>query len=75
MLRIVNTPTAAAIAYSLYNEEGPEQNILIFDLGGGTLDVLVLATRDNFVEVKTNAVTLKLVKETLTSNWLTTFTA
>ena len=42
MLRIINEPTAAAIAYGLDNS-GQEKNILVYDLGGGTFDVSVLA--------------------------------
>ena len=46
-MRIINEPTAAAIAYGL-DQKGGEKNILIFDLGGGTFDVTVL-TIDNSV--------------------------
>merc|ERR1712153_238565 len=45
VLRIINEPTAAAIAYGL-DKKGGEKNILVFDLGGGTFDVTVL-TIDN----------------------------
>src|ERR1700737_508859 len=41
VLRIVNEPTAAAIAYGLH-EKGPEKKILVFDLGGGTFDISAL---------------------------------
>ena len=41
VLRIINEPTAAAIAYGL-DKKGAEQNVLVFDLGGGTFDVSLL---------------------------------
>merc|ERR1739847_32280 len=55
--RIINEPTAAAIAYGLEkkgNTSG-EQNVLIFDLGGGTFDVSILALDDGIFEVKATA--------------------
>ena len=42
VLRIINEPTAAAIAYGLDKKVGAERNVLIFDLGGGTFDVSIL---------------------------------
>ncbi|MCD8501260.1 MAG: molecular chaperone DnaK [Bacillaceae bacterium] len=48
--RIVNEPTAAALAYGLEKEE--EQTILVFDLGGGTFDVSILELAEGFFEVK-----------------------
>ncbi|MGZ8771576.1 MAG: molecular chaperone DnaK, partial [Aeromicrobium sp.] len=48
--RIVNEPTAAALAYGL--DKGEEQTILVFDLGGGTFDVSLLEIGDGVVEVK-----------------------
>ena len=51
VLRIVNEPTAAALAYGL-DKEGAEQTILVFDLGGGTFDVSVLELGDGVFEVK-----------------------
>ncbi|MGC4375975.1 molecular chaperone DnaK [Fictibacillus sp. Mic-4] len=48
--RIVNEPTAAALAYGL--EKGEDQTILVFDLGGGTFDVSILELGDGFFEVK-----------------------
>ena len=50
VLRIINEPTAAALAYGLSGEKNNEQNILVFDLGGGTLDLSILEIDDNFFE-------------------------
>ena len=54
VLRIINEPTAAAIAYGLDKKE-QEQNVLIFDLGGGTFDVSLLTIEDGIFEVKATA--------------------
>uniref|UniRef100_A0A914E2N9 Heat shock protein 70 n=1 Tax=Acrobeloides nanus TaxID=290746 RepID=A0A914E2N9_9BILA len=54
-LRIINGPTAAAIAYGLDKKDGGERNVLIFDLGGGTFDVSILTIEDGIFEVKSNA--------------------
>jgi len=51
VLRIINEPTAAALAYGL-EKEGEDQTILVFDLGGGTFDVSVLEIGDGVFEVK-----------------------
>src|SRR5205085_7069963 len=51
VLRIINEPTAAALAYGL-DKEGAEQTILVFDLGGGTFDVSVLEIGEGVFEVK-----------------------
>ena len=51
VLRIINEPTAAALAYGL-DKEGTDQTILVFDLGGGTFDVSVLEIGDGVFEVK-----------------------
>src|SRR3982750_4815009 len=51
VLRIINEPTAAALAYGL-DKEGPDQTILVFDLGGGTFDVSVLELGEGVFEVK-----------------------
>ncbi len=51
VLRIINEPTAAALAYGL-DKEGTEQTILVFDLGGGTFDVSILEIGDGVFEVK-----------------------
>jgi len=55
--RIINEPTAAAIAYGLDKKTGSngEKNILIFDLGGGTFDVSILSIDDGIFEVKATA--------------------
>ena len=56
--RIINEPTAAAIAYGLDKKSGGgqgEKNILIFDLGGGTFDVSILSIDDGIFEVKATA--------------------
>ena len=52
VLRIINEPTAAAIAYGLDKKVTAEQNVLIFDLGGGTFDVSILSIEDGVFEVK-----------------------
>ncbi|VDO16326.1 unnamed protein product [Rodentolepis nana] len=51
VLRIINEPTAAAIAYGLDKKVGAERNVLIFDLGGGTFDVSILSIEDGHIEV------------------------
>ena len=55
VLRIINEPTAAAIAYGLDKKGDKEINILIYDLGGGTFDVSLLAIDDGVFEVKATA--------------------
>ncbi len=55
VLRIINEPTAAAIAYGLDKRGGGEKNVLIFDLGGGTFDVSLLTIDDGIFEVKATA--------------------
>jgi L1 cell adhesion molecule like protein len=50
--RIINEPTAAAIAYGLDKKDAKERNVLIFDLGGGTFDVSLLSIEDGIFEVK-----------------------
>jgi len=54
VLRIINEPTAAALAYGL-DKADTEQTILVFDLGGGTFDVSLLEIGDGVVEVKATA--------------------
>ena len=51
VLRIINEPTAAALAYGL-EKEGADETVLVFDLGGGTFDVSVLEIGDGVFEVK-----------------------
>jgi len=55
VLRIINEPTAAAIAYGLDTKAAGEQNVLIFDLGGGTFDVSLLSIDDGVFEVLATA--------------------
>ena len=55
VLRIINEPTAAAIAYGLDKKVEGEQNVLIFDLGGGTFDVSILAIANGIFEVMATA--------------------
>ncbi|XP_067143622.1 heat shock 70 kDa protein cognate 4 [Centruroides vittatus] len=55
VLRIINEPTAAAIAYGLDKKGSGERNVLIFDLGGGTFDVSCLTIEDGIFEVKSTA--------------------
>ena len=55
VVRIINEPTAAAIAYGLDQKATEEKNVLIFDLGGGTFDVSVLCIDDGVFEVKATA--------------------
>lgn len=57
MLRIINEPTAAAIAYGLDKKStsNKEQNVLIFDLGGGTFDVSLLTIEEGIFEVRSTA--------------------
>ncbi|CAF0776389.1 unnamed protein product [Didymodactylos carnosus] len=55
VLRIINEPTAAAIAYGLDKKVAAERNVLIFDLGGGTFDVSILTIEEGIFEVKSTA--------------------
>ena len=52
VLRIINEPTAAAIAYGLNKKDVGERNVLIFDLGGGTCDVSLLTIVEGIFQVK-----------------------
>jgi len=55
VLRIINEPTAAALAYGLDRKKAGEQNVLIFDCGGGTHDVSLITIDDGVFEVKATA--------------------
>jgi heat shock 70kDa protein 1/2/6/8 len=56
VLRVINEPSAAAIAYSFHNgDDDEERNVLIFDLGGGTLDVSLIIIRNKMLEVMATA--------------------
>ena len=55
VLRIINEPTAAALAYGLDQQSKGERNVLIFDLGGGTFDVSLLTIEEGIFEVKATA--------------------
>merc|ERR1719446_1359016 len=55
VLRIINEPTAAAIAYGLDKKGSGERNVLIYDMGGGTFDVSLLTIEDGIFEVKATA--------------------
>jgi len=59
VLRIINEPTAAALAYGL-DKEGEDQTVLVFDLGGGTFDVSVLDIGEGVFEVKSTSGNTKL---------------
>merc|ERR1719312_133596 len=51
IIRIINEPTAAALAYGLDKSSSDEKNVLVFDLGGGTFDVSLLSITDGVFEV------------------------
>ena len=75
-LRIINEPTAAAIAYGLdkqVEEKNAEKNVLIFDLGGGTFDVSLLTIEDGMFEVKSTAGDTHLGGEDFDSRMLSHF--
>ncbi len=55
VLRIINEPTAAALAYGLDKDSQTDETILVFDLGGGTFDVSVLEIADGVFEVKSTS--------------------
>lgn len=70
--RIINEPTAAAIAYGLDKTDG-EQNVLIYDLGGGTFDVSLLTIEDGIFEVRATAGNTHLGGEDFDSNMVKHF--
>jgi L1 cell adhesion molecule like protein len=55
VLRIINEPTSAALAYGLDKQSAGERNIIVFDCGGGTHDVSLLTLDDGVFEVKATA--------------------
>ncbi|MEQ2177604.1 Heat shock cognate 71 kDa protein [Goodea atripinnis] len=75
VLRIINEPTAAAIAYGLDKKVGGERNVLIFDLGGGTFDVSILTIEDGIFEVKATAGDTHLGGEDFDNRMVNHFTA
>ena len=68
VLRIINEPTAAALAYGL--DKGGEGKILVFDLGGGTFDVSILELGDGVFEVKATNGNTHLGGDDFVMNWL-----
>merc|ERR1712080_59365 len=73
VLRIINEPTAAAIAYGLDKKKGSgESNVLIFDLGGGTFDVSILSIDDGIFEGSQLLETHILEERTSITGWLIT---
>jgi L1 cell adhesion molecule like protein len=75
VLRIINEPTAAAIAYGLDKKGHGERNVLIFDLGGGTFDVSILTIEDGIFEVKSTAGDTHLGGEDFDNRMVNHFTA
>lgn len=55
VIRIINEPTAASLAYGIDKHQGKEQKILVFDFGGGTLDVTIMEFGDGVFEVKSTS--------------------
>lgn len=73
VLRIINEPTAAAIAYGLDQQSKTEKNVLIFDLGGGTFDVSLLNITGGVFAVKATAGDTHLGGEDFDNNLLDFF--
>ena len=73
VLRIINEPTAAAIAYGLDKKSETEQNIIIYDVGGGTLDVTLLSVDDGIFEVKATSGDTHLGGEDFDHNMMSFF--
>uniref|UniRef100_A0A2K5HAR9 Heat shock protein family A (Hsp70) member 8 n=1 Tax=Colobus angolensis palliatus TaxID=336983 RepID=A0A2K5HAR9_COLAP len=75
VFRIINEPTADAIAYSLDKKVRAERNMLIFDLGGGTFDVPILNTEDGIFEAKSTARDTHLGEEDFDNRMVNCFIA
>jgi len=73
VLRIINEPTAAAIAYGLDNKSDEEKYIVIYDVGGGTLDVTLLSIDEGIFEVKATSGDSRLGGEDFDNNMVTYF--
>lgn len=73
VLRIINEPTAAGIAYGFNNKFTENKNILVFDLGGGTYDVSILTVGNGFYEVKSTAGDTHLGGEDFDNNMVEMF--
>lgn len=67
-VRLINEPTAAAMAYSLHEQHS--RRFLVFDLGGGTFDVTVVEYQDSIMEVRASAGDNRLGGEDFTRIWL-----
>ena len=74
VLRIINEPTAAAIAYGLDQKSAQEKHVLIFDLGGGTFDVSLLNITGGVFAVKATAGDTHLGGEDFDNRLVTHFT-
>ncbi|GAA3139392.1 hypothetical protein GCM10020255_015500 [Rhodococcus baikonurensis] len=70
VLRIINEPTAAALAYGM--DKQTHETVLVFDLGGGTFDVSLLDVGEGVVEVRSTAATPTSAATTSTDAWWTT---
>jgi heat shock protein 1/8 len=75
VLRIMNEPSAAAIAYDRDKQTEDEKNVLVFDLGGGTLDVSILTIENDIFEVKATAGNTHLGGEDFDSRLVDHFSA
>ena len=73
VLRIINEPTAAAIAYGLDQNSDKEKNIIIYDVGGGTLDVTLLSLDEGIFEVKATSGDTHLGGEDFDNNMMAHF--
>lgn len=54
-MRVLNEPTAAALAYGVGTNESKEKKIVVYDLGGGTLDVTIMTVQGNFFDVRSTS--------------------